>query len=118
MTAVVEDSPAKLPPVQASADPTNSFQQSHGLVDTVTGAISKLPPAKLDLGESLLPLPATGPKTSDPLQGFVFGLVSPGVQDKIDNLEGLKRKYEGSPEGDLMTRKEKKLLKSEEKARI
>ena len=41
--------------------------------------------------------------------------MSPGVQDKIDNLEGLKRKYEGSPEGDSLTKKEKKLLKSEEK---
>ena len=68
-----------------------------------------------DLGESLLPLPITGSRGSDPLQGFVFGLVSPGVQDKIDNLEGLKRKCEGSPEEDLLTRKEKKLLKSEEK---
>ena len=41
--------------------------------------------------------------------------MSPGVQDKIDNMEGLKRKFECSPEGDLLTRKEKKILKSEEK---
>ena len=115
MTAVVEDSPAKVPPFQASAEPTKSLLISDGLVDPATGAISKLPPALTDLGESLLPLPNTGSRGSDPLQGFVFGLVSPGVQDKIDNLEGLKRKCEGSPEEDLLTRKEKKLLKSEEK---
>ena len=112
LTAVVDDSPvkAKVPPIQVSADPTNSLLHSHGLVDQGTGAISKLPPAEL-----LLSRPVSASKSSDSLQGFVFGLVSPVVQDKIDNLEGLKRKYEGSPEGDLMTRKEKKLLKSEEK---
>ena len=115
MTAVVEDSPAKVPPVQVSAESTNSLQVPDGLVDPLTGTVLKIPPASTDLGESLLPRPITGPKSSDPLQGFVFGLVSPGVQDKIDNLEGLKRKCEGSPEEDSLTRKEKKLLKSEEK---
>ena len=61
VTAVVEDSPVKVPPVQASAESTNSIQTSNGLVDPATGAISKLPPASTDLGESLLPRPRPTP---------------------------------------------------------
>ena len=59
-----------------------------------------------------VPTPSPSP---DPLQGFVFGLVSPGVQDKIHQIEGLKRKSECSPDSDPLTRKEKKLIREEEK---
>ena len=57
-------------------------------------------------------------KELDPLQGFVFGLVSPGagVKDKIKEIEDLKkRKAENSPEADELSRKEKKILRDEEK---
>ena len=116
VTSVVGDSPAKLPPVSL-VDPVTQLTKSSslniGLVDPETGAISKIPPVIPSFGEPLLPRPVN---SSDQLNGFVFGLVSPGVQDKIDHIEELKRKSEGSPEGDILTRKEKKILKKEEKS--
>ena len=99
------------------SDPVTQLPKSSslniGLVDPETGAISKLPPVTPSFGEPLLPRPVN---SSDQLNGFVFGLVSPGVQDKIDHIEELKRKSEGSPEGDSLTRKEKKILRKEEKS--
>ena len=74
-----------------------------------------MPPATIDLGKPLTPRPTPSIHTVDNLE-FVFGLVSPGVQDKIDQIEALrKRKSDGSPEVDELSRKEKKILRDEEK---
>ena len=122
ITSVVGDSPIKSPPARSSLldpvpapviDLSKSSSLNIGLVDRETGAISKIPPANLTLGE---PRPVRNSTSSDQLSGFVFGLVSPGVQDKIEHIEELKRKSEGSPEGDLLSRKDKKILRKEEKS--
>ena len=111
ITSVVGNSPTKSPPV---TEPPNSLSLTIGLIDPVTGAIK--PPATPTLGEKLIPRPVTNPNSSEELSGFVFGLVSPGVQDKIQHIEELKRKSEGSPEGDSLSRKDKKILRKDEKS--
>ena len=67
----------------------------------------------------LNPVPAMDsitPNPKDQLEGFIFGLVSPGVQEKISVLEGAnKRKSDSSPENSDLSRKDKKVLKEEER---
>ena len=53
--------------------------------------------------------------TDDSIDGLVYGLVTPNIQDKIGQLGFLKRKSEGSPEDDPLSRKEKKILREESK---
>ena len=117
VTSVVEDSPVKVPPTSPnpSIEPHNATSSNQNLVDPVTGAMASLPIPTLNLGKPLTPRPDPKPDTSDEFEGFVFGLVSPGVQEKISHLEGLKRKSEGSPEAAELSRKEKKILREEEK---
>ena len=132
VTAVVEQSPSKVPPSPAPPHPVNDVLPGPPSLLTVSttdlyldplpssdpGNIqpcpggTKNPEYSQTLALSKVPTPSPNP---DPLQGFVFGLVSPGVQDKIHQIEGLKRKSEGSPDSDPLTRKEKKLLREEEK---
>ena len=49
------------------------------------------------------------------MDGLVYGSVTPNIQDKIGQLGFLKRKSEGSPEDDPLSRKEKKILREENK---
>ena len=116
MTSVVGQSPAKA--ATAPVNPTLSLGMP-GLVPEATepppspasGVNMHLP----SIQKAPIPKVSIASPSPDPLQGFVFGLVSPGVQDKIDHIEGLKRKSEGSPDADALTRKEKKILREEEK---
>ena len=65
------------------------------------------------IGKPLTPRTSPKPSTADPFEGFVFGLVSPGVKEKISNIEGNnKRKSECSPEA---SKKERKIQREEEK---
>ena len=105
VTSVVSQSPTK-PDIQTQTEKTPASKFN-------------LPP---NLGNPLLlkPLPATQtPDQASP--------TSPGVQDKIDQIEKQtsstlnpesrvdKRKSECSPESDEMSRKEKKMLREEER---
>ena len=116
VTSVVGQSPAKA--ATAPVNPTLSLGMP-GLVPEAT----EPPPSPASgvnmhltsIQKAPIPKVSIASPSPDPLQGFVFGLVSPGVQDKIDHIEGLKRKSEGSPDADALTRKEKKILREEEK---
>ena len=116
VTSVVGQSPTKVAPVLVNPTPGQALP---GLVPDATEPPPS-PASGVDIQLSSIqkaPIPkvSIANPSPDPLQGFIFGLVSPGVQDKIDHIEGLKRKSEGSPDTDALTRKEKKILREEEK---
>ena len=135
VTSVVEDSPVKAPPAEASnatkpeaeadpeepalVDPVTGIPDPKYTVNSNTGARNKDIPVQNSLNQlTLFPTaePSNALPNSDKLEGFVFGLVSPGIQNKISQIEGLnKRKSESSPEASDLSRKEKKILREEER---
>ena len=92
----------------------NSSNQSTKpvILDPKTGAIIRKVSHRLAKSPSK---PSNESLNDDPSDGFVFGLVTPNIQDKIGQLGFLKRKIEGSPEEDHLSRKEKKILREENK---
>ena len=129
VTSVVAGSPVKAPPTQPGSpnsgttdqvpdiqpDPHSAPAPSHSMLDPVTGELSRIPIPPPNLGNPLTPRPTTS-SAIDPFEGFSFGLVSPGVKDQISKIEKLnKRPADGSPEAAQLSRKEKKILRSEEK---
>jgi hypothetical protein len=103
VTSVVVDSPVKAPPVSTNSStsdktpPTinieslNTTPANLGLIDPATGAINKVYLATSNSDKPPTPGPTPINSSTDQLDGFVFGLVSPGVKEKISQIEGLKR---------------------------
>ena len=86
----------------------------------------------LDLGKNLTPRTADQFKDADHSQ-YVFGPVSPGVQEKISSIEkqsegskffnmtpllNKRKDPEFSPDSNDLSKKERKLLKSEDKKKL
>ena len=138
VTSVVAESPVKTAPVLPTPD--NPAPGGPGSVQICPGAQSAAKPGaglaepvNFNLGPKLI-IPSnsvsdTGLDTDSLATEYVWGPVSPSVQEKIDQLQqqssgskfsnmsplDSKRKSEGSPEDSALSRKEKKILKSEEK---
>ena len=125
--SVVEGSPVKATHVQ---EVSSKETESPNMIDPVTGNLTDPPAESLivnvepllspHLGKNLTPRPrpehSRSTSSEDQFEGFTFGLVSPGVQEKISQIEGAnKRKSELSPETSELTRKEKKIMREEEK---
>ena len=121
VTSVVSNSPVKpAPQVQSTANERN--QNPSSSPDSASDSENHIPP---NLGKQLLPIPPPSPNN------LTNGSpASPGVQDKINQIEQQtsstsmldipnsrldKRKSEASPESDELSRKEKKMLRDEEK---
>ena len=116
VTSIVPDSPVKTPsdPANSSLPKPTDVAAKPVFVDPETGAKNKDPPAA-----PKVPSPDSNPNSKSssmaPPEGFSFGLVSPGVQDRIQQMENLKRKSEASPEENQLSKKEKKMLREEER---
>ena len=109
VSCVVAESPVKTStnPDQHGNESLPVLPPNPVFVDPKTGAMNKQ--QVLNTSQNLDP---------DPLHGLTFGLVSPGtaVRDKIKDIEGLnKRKSENSPEVSALSRKEKKIMREEDK---
>ena len=148
VTSVVADSPVKQPPEQVTdksliqpSDPQSGQQ----IKDTSAQVVVTLkvpgqrpdipltnPVPSLDLGKTLTPRSSDQFEDADHSQ-YVFGPVSPSVLEKISNLEkqsvdskffnmtpliNKRKRSECSLETSDLSKKERKLLKSEEKKKL
>ena len=135
VTSVVPESPIKTPPEPVVTASPEKHEKSNNDTGTAHNETAPAQPVVIDpfTGDKSKPTtnyikPVTSstqtltphrtpssPSHLDKVDGLVFGLVSPGVQDKISQIENLKRKSEESPEAGQLSRKEKKILRGEEK---
>ena len=122
VTSVVCESPVKTPVTPPSPEQESHQSFNHNtskpkpvILDSKTGAINrKVSNSAHSLAKSPSK-PTNETLTDDSMDGLVYGLVTPNIQDKIGQLGFLKRKSEGSPEDDPLSRKEKKILREESK---
>ena len=118
-------------PIPSILSPDQPPPGSPGTVQDPSAAKSgnSLPDPKVVIRSSSVSGTDTGLDVESLATEYVWGPVSPSVQEKIDQLQqqssgskffnmtplDTKRKSEGSPEDAALSRKEKKILKSEEK---